>query len=182
MNYVVRIIPAAVLILAAAGFIYFFINKLRQKKRGKISGERMTCEVLLLAWLILVVYITLLMPFGRGYGTHINVHPLYFFRQAIEESIYNRDMISQFILNALMFVPFGLLFPFVFYRAGRKWYRVVLPAAALSVIIEFLQTFVSRGTDVDDVIANTAGALLGYVIYRIIENHMPLDGRHGKLK
>ena len=44
---------------------------------------------------------------------------------------------------------------------------------AASVLIEFLQLFVGRNTDVDDVILNTAGTLAGYWLYGLFRVCLP---------
>jgi VanZ family protein len=44
----------------------------------------------------------------------------------------------------------------------------VLAAAAISVVIEVLQTFTPRVSDPRDLLANTAGALVGALIAAIV--------------
>ena len=76
--------------------------------------------------------------------------------------------------NIALFFPFGLLFPLVF----RKWdsaIAVALAAFVVSVSIEILQyagrwVGSPRWSDVDDVLFNVAGALLGYVVLRMIQS------------
>jgi glycopeptide antibiotics resistance protein len=84
-----------------------------------------------------------------------------------------------FILNIVMFVPFGVLVPL--YRPTADSYRRVLGyAVAASSAIEFTQlvmglTIGSRRTvDINDLISNTAGALVGLLVLRLA---VP-DARH----
>ncbi len=77
-----------------------------------------------------------------------------------------------FLGNIALFVPFGLLFPLVFRRRDSVK-GVALAALAVSVSIEILQyagrwIASARWSDVDDVIFNVAGALLGYGVLRLI--------------
>lgn len=67
--------------------------------------------------------------------------------------------------NILMGVPFGLILPVLVSRKLRM-IRVVLLAAVVMVLIELVQGAVIEGRafDVDDVIMNTTGALLGYLL------------------
>lgn len=70
-------------------------------------------------------------------------------------------------LNILMFIPFGAFLPIYF---GRFWKMstTVLAGAFMSFTIEVLQLFTFRLTDIDDLIMNTLGTLLGYGIGAII--------------
>lgn len=67
--------------------------------------------------------------------------------------------------NIVMGVPFGLILPVLVSRKLRM-IRVVLLAAAVMVLVELVQGAVIEGRafDVDDVIMNTTGALLGYLL------------------
>ncbi|MCW8217688.1 VanZ family protein [Streptomyces griseolus] len=67
--------------------------------------------------------------------------------------------------NLLLGMPFGLLLPVLVPRRLRM-IRMVLLTALVITVIELVQgaLVVGRAFDVDDVILNTAGALLGYVL------------------
>ncbi len=65
--------------------------------------------------------------------------------------------------NILMFVPLGILLP-VFWTYFRKMRRTVLCGAAVSVSIEFIQLFAGGVTSVDDVMLNTLGTALGFLL------------------
>ena len=72
------------------------------------------------------------------------------------------------ILNILLFVPFGYLMPLLCTRANRSW-KVMLYGLLFSLIIELLQFFTRLGfADVDDLINNTLGAGLGWLLYKTI--------------
>lgn len=67
--------------------------------------------------------------------------------------------------NLLLGVPFGLLLPFFVSRRLRMIRTTLLTAVAMAVV-ELIQGALVEGRafDVDDVILNTAGALLGYFV------------------
>ncbi len=77
-----------------------------------------------------------------------------------------------FVLNVIMFVPFGVLLPLL-WRPADAVRRMAVAAACASTGIEVTQfviglTLGSRRTvDVNDLIANTAGALLGLLLLRL---------------
>lgn len=66
-----------------------------------------------------------------------------------------------FLLNILLFMPLGALAVLL---SRRSWWLVTLAAALGSSAIEVVQwLFLVRDGDVNDVVANTLGALLGTV-------------------
>lgn len=70
-------------------------------------------------------------------------------------------------LNVLMFVPLGFLLPLLWekYREGK---RTVCFGFGLSLSIELLQILTYRATDVNDLITNTVGAVLGYLAAKLL--------------
>lgn len=69
----------------------------------------------------------------------------------------------QYIQNVLFFIPFGFLFPW------KKWKPVFMSALMTSAIIEATQYIFNLGwCELDDVISNTAGALVGFGLYVIV--------------
>lgn len=77
---------------------------------------------------------------------------------------------AYFLENIAVFIPFGLLLPAVFQKAG-KWYAATLAGLLLSIGIETAQLVTSRGfCQLDDVITNTLGAFLGWGIYTLLKS------------
>ncbi len=74
-------------------------------------------------------------------------------------------------LNVVMFLPFGFLAPLIWEDLG-KLHRVALRGLAFSALIEVSQLLSYRGTDVDDLIMNTLGAVIGYLAYRVWDKVM----------
>lgn len=64
-------------------------------------------------------------------------------------------------LNVLLFMPFGFLLPFIWERF-KSWKNVLAAGFCLSLFIETAQIFTYRLTDIDDLILNALGAVLGY--------------------
>ena len=70
--------------------------------------------------------------------------------------------LSQAIGNLLLLLPLGLFGPLAVPWLHR-WWRVLLVALVLSACIETAQLWIpDRSADVDDVLLNATGALLGY--------------------
>jgi len=84
--------------------------------------------------------------------------------------------------NIMLYVPLGYLLPWVWPR-WRSWWRVALFLGAAAVAIELIQLlgdlaygFPYRRVDIDDVILNLAGGMVGYGLYCLTR---PLLHPHG---
>lgn len=78
-------------------------------------------------------------------------------------------------LNVLMMVPLGFLLPLV-NQNKYKLKRVLFYAFSLSLIIELLQIFSPlRSSDVTDLITNTVGGLVGYLLFKLVHQYLPLE-------
>ena len=69
------------------------------------------------------------------------------------------------ILNIILFIPMGFFVPVV-WKNFRSFKTMFFMGLAVSLGIELLQIFTFRLTDIDDLITNTAGTVLGYEISR----------------
>jgi glycopeptide antibiotics resistance protein len=84
-------------------------------------------------------------------------------------AIYWRNLGSEFWMrnllgNLALLLPVGLLGPIAF-PALDQWWRIAVLALLVSTAIELIQLAVpDRSADIDDVIVNVAGAMLGYVV------------------
>lgn len=74
------------------------------------------------------------------------------------------DYDRQIILNIVMFVPFGIMFPMV--DKKNNFVKTVKWSFIISLVIEVLQPLISvRSSDITDLITNVFGAIVGYLIY-----------------
>ena len=100
----------------------------------------------------------------NGHG--INLTPGYTVRSMLEKGSHGQKIIN-LAGNVVIFAPLGLLPPLLWRRCRHFWAALGL-SAGVSCLIEFLQLFVGRSVDVDDVILNTLGGLLGYLLFCLI--------------
>ena len=78
-----------------------------------------------------------------------------------------RDMVWNIAGNGVMFVPTGIILPILYKNLDSFW-KTLLAGAGISLCIEILQLpFASRASDIDDLILNTAGVVVGYGIYAV---------------
>lgn len=76
--------------------------------------------------------------------------------------------VSQAVGNVLLLLPIGLFGPIAIPWLGR-WWRALLLALVISISIELAQLFIpERSADVDDVMLNAVGALLGYWLLLVL--------------
>ncbi|MBQ7678091.1 MAG: VanZ family protein, partial [Lachnospiraceae bacterium] len=73
--------------------------------------------------------------------------------------------------NIVVFIPFGFLLP-AMWPKGEKHHPIaaVLVTITFSTVVELLQYLTRSGiADVDDVILNSIGGFVGYLLYRAVE-------------
>lgn len=76
------------------------------------------------------------------------------------------------ILNIILFVPLGIMLPFL-WKKYHSLKNTAIFSFLLSLSIELLQILTYRATDINDLIANTLGAILGYFIFSIVSRIIP---------
>lgn len=80
-----------------------------------------------------------------------------------------REIMLNLLGNSLMFVPVGIVYPIV-YKKLNTHVKVIAAGIGFSLVIELLQLpFFDRVSDVDDLILNSLGYLLGYLIYLLVK-------------
>lgn len=79
--------------------------------------------------------------------------------------------IPQLLLNVALFVPLGLAAPFISKRTSLL--KVAITGLSLSFLIEFIQIFIGRECEIDDLICNTLGAVIGYLMYLLLRKLFP---------
>ncbi|MCR5029599.1 MAG: VanZ family protein, partial [Fibrobacter sp.] len=67
--------------------------------------------------------------------------------------------------NISMFIPVGIVWPLCFKKLDCLW-KTVLAGAVFSLFIEISQlAFYERCSDVDDLLMNASGVLIGAILY-----------------
>ncbi|MBW7457585.1 VanZ family protein [Paenibacillus sepulcri] len=122
-----------------------------------------------LLYTILLIY-WMFIGFGRSQhlsgGYHYNLVPLKTIKMYMEyaDKFNVRNWLVNVVGNVAVFVPFGITLPYIF--RCRLLSMLMITVMGL-VILESLQLTLRRGTfDVDDVLLNTLGVMVGFFIYR----------------
>lgn len=81
---------------------------------------------------------------------------------------------ANFLGNIVLFLPVGVLLPFVIGK--RQWFWTVGVGFCFSLLIEIVQLVTARGCfDPDDIILNTLGTAIGYGLYRAVAQKKTAD-------
>lgn len=137
-----------------------------KKKRRLVTG------FLFLAYFIVLFYFLFFSEkMGRTYSErtyHYNLVPL----KEIGRFIMHADVLGMkavllnIVGNVVAFIPFGVFVPMYTTRGKRLWMTTYY-SFELSLFVEVLQLITKVGSfDVDDMILNTLGGILGYLIYQ----------------
>ena len=118
-------------------------------------------ELFMLAFLIYAMLLFYVVTFQDvNYGTN-NFIP---FKEILRYKVGSKVFMRNILGNILLFVPFGLFVSH--YIKNKKMYPILLISVLVSCSIEFAQTKIGRTADIDDVILNTLGGVIGYFIYK----------------
>ncbi|WP_214630177.1 VanZ family protein [Paenibacillus agaridevorans] len=97
---------------------------------------------------------------------HGNLVPLHEIKRALEAGT-NHGFLNVYG-NIAIFAPFGLLHGLLGIRSGGTLAATAKNAFILSLFLELLQaTFAIGAFDVDDMLLNTCGGVIGYLVYRL---------------
>lgn len=96
----------------------------------------------------------------------VNLVPFRTIRNYIKYSGFLHTMINIFG-NIIIFVPFGILLAEIFPKT-RNILKILGITFATSFFVEFIQFFIGRSVDIDDLILNLLGSVIGYFIWKKI--------------
>lgn len=101
-----------------------------------------------------------------------NLIPFKVFKETYIEVFANGNinyLIINFLGNIIMFMPLGFFIPLLWNISNKK---VVIIGFCTSLFIELCQLFLIRGTDIDDLILNTIGVVLGLLLYKMFSTFL----------
>jgi len=100
----------------------------------------------------------------------INIVPLYsVIKMIIDANVSSQQVFKNIVGNIAIFVPMGIFLPLLFKETGLK--VIVIKGIFISCTFEILQFIFAIGnTDIDDIILNLLGLMLGWFIFNLINN------------
>ncbi len=144
--------------------------------------------VLFIAYLALLVYFMFFAEsFGRDTTQRGYAYNLELFKEIKRFYRYRAQLGMQAFLlnvvgNVVAFMPCGFFLPIIS-RRGKRWYNCFILCFLLSLSIETTQLVFKVGSfDVDDLLLNTAGGILGYITYHIVQKMRIRRRLRGKKK
>ena len=139
----------------------------RKKKIFRAMGK-----VLFLLYVIFLVYFLFLAEwYGRTEISEEYRYNLELFKE-IRRFITYREQLGTFAVlanlagNIVIFVPYGFFISMAAVRRG--FFKTLFYSFGLSLCVEVVQLFTRVGSfDVDDILLNTVGGVLGYILFVI---------------
>ena len=131
---------------------------LKRRKAGRYVAGLLLMEYSFLLYCSTVIFRKVLSE------SKFNLIPFWSYRAYLDGKEF---YLAENIMNVAVFVPVGLLFGIT--MCGRNAWAALLVGAGLSVGIEGLQFVFKKGfTEVDDVMHNTLGCMIGYGVYSLV--------------
>lgn len=139
--------------------VFFIIICVLQRKRECVFSQAffgISCS--------LVFVLTLFGREQRNYGM-VRMPFCSYIEAFVEE---DPEKILQIIMNIVMYVPFGVSLLTNFKKIRKKWVVFII-TSVISLIIELVQHIFSIGLfEIDDIINNVLGAIIGALLYEIM--------------
>ena len=96
------------------------------------------------------------------------------FREILRYDLFSSAFMKQVVGNVLMFVPLGYFA--THYCKLKGVVSITIISLLSSSTIEIVQHFIGRSVDIDDVILNVLGGIIGFIVYKLlskIESKLP---------
>ena len=138
------------------------------KNKQKIILYR---EMLSLIFIIYVLCLFYVVTFGDVGWSNSNFIP---FKEMFRYSFGSNLFIKNVLGNIIMFVPYGFFVSY--YLDLKKPLSAFLLVLLVSTSIETTQLLIGRVFDIDDIILNIVGGMIGFAIYKLLDlinDHLP---------
>ena len=138
--------------------------------RKLLKGQKVIGWKVFLWWGIFLCYLSVVLGatlLSRGTGfTNERIQSLFYsYRDAWIN--FSKAAWRNIILNFCMFIPFGIWLPLGI-KGFRKFWKTYLAGFAFTMFIECIQLLFRRGIfELDDILGNTVGAMIGYGLFSI---------------
>jgi len=141
------------------------------KKRSK--AHMLIRMLAFLAYILLLTYFLIFAELmGRGNKPDNYAYNLVLFKEIGRFIEYRhilgmRTVLLNLVGNVVGFMPLGFILPLVS-RKAKNGFVAILYVFSFSLILELIQLVAKVGSfDVDDLLLNTVGGILGYIVYYI---------------
>lgn len=143
--------------------VFYIISRTAQKRKG-ISFSRYHY----FAMLAFFLYIAGVFHF-TGAGT---IYDALMYKLELRQDQINFIPFSQsiditaYLLNILLFIPLGLLTP-ILWKKMNKLTNIIGVGFLFTMLIEISQLLNNRRTDIDDILLNIFGVVIGFALFKL---------------
>lgn len=113
--------------------------------------------------LLFVTYILLLFELVTSRDVWMSGTNLVPFKEILRYPIGSENFYRQVIGNIVLFVPFG--FFATYYTKINRITNISFITLLVSLTIEIVQKYIGRSFDVDDIILNVVGGIIGFLVF-----------------
>lgn len=156
------------LLLGTGLYLFVILYLLLIKKRQIWTFKRCLIEFMFCCYLIAVANLTGLFNIKLSYffGFHASPNLVPILNTLGEVLQYGPYVLKQVFLNVALYIPFGFLVSSLL-QNKKSLFTISVLALLFSVSTETIQYFGGRFTDIDDVLSNVVGAIIGYLLISI---------------
>ena len=132
-----------------------------------IKNKQKFCFYKELFMLIFILYVMCLFEVVTIQDNNYGLSNYIPFREIFRYELMSTSFIKQVIGNIILFIPLGY---FVSYYCKLKGIvGITIVSLLSSVTIEIVQHFIGRSVDIDDIILNVTGGIIGFIFYKLFK-------------
>ena len=149
-------------IIISLRIVYFFTRK----KKFQLHKE--------IIYLISIIYILCLFHVVTFQDTNFGASNYIPFKEIFRYSIGSPKFMKNVVGNIMLFIPYGFLASYLL--NNKKFSIITILTIIVSTTIEVVQYYIGRVFDIDDIILNLIGGIVGFLIF------IGLDAIRNKIK
>lgn len=158
LNIALKVWPTiflSIVILTSTRIVYL----LKNKKKIILYKELLT--------LLFVIYVLCLFYIVTFQDVSFNNSNFVLFREMLRYDFGSKLFIKNVIGNVILFLPYG--FFMTYYLKLDRLKSILGLSLLISLTIETTQLMIGRVFDIDDIILNVIGGIVGFYIYKLME-------------
>ena len=113
--------------------------------------------------LMFMIYILCLFHVVTFQDVNYGVNNFIPFKEIFRYDIGSYKFIKNIVGNIVLFIPYGFFVSY--YLKKRKMFTIFSLTLIVSTTIEFVQMYIGRVFDIDDIILNVVGGICGYLLF-----------------
>lgn len=129
------------------------------------SGKRIVVykELIMLIFAVYLLLLFELVSTSDFQSIGNNYQPL---KEILRHKIYSPLFYRNVVGNVVMFIPFGIFVSYYIYKSS--FLKLFILTLITSITIESVQLKIGRSFDIDDIILNVLGGIIGFILYKIL--------------